>query len=252
MDTRTFKLNEIETFIFIHDQNLLLDIIISNKFSKFKNLTWVFLGDKDTEKIRHLNNLIIVKELGINIEQYPKFTSFTGWYALCNNNLIKTDTVNLFEYDVIVNRESYIKDFNFSETEFVGYFPMSIHDPVFINMEKYSLPLINSIKDKTNIDIKNLIHSLPKNYSWSSSSNSTWNVDILKNYVTWFEKFIDNIKDDKYCGHMFERSISLYHFIHQVKTHLTVGFMEHLQINSHGTSPLSNLRSQQMLKKLLS
>ena len=51
---------------------------------------------------------------------------------------------------------------------------------------------------------------------------------------------------------MFERSISFYHFINEIKYHLTIGFMEHLQINSHGTSPLSNLRSERMLKILMS
>jgi len=252
MDKRTFKLNEIETFVFIHDQDLLLELIHTNKFSQFKNLTWVFLGMKNTEKIKNLSNLIIVNQLENNIEEYPKFTSFTGWYALCKNDLIKSEFVNLFEYDVIVNRNISMKEFDFSETQFIGYFPMSVSDPVFIDMEKYSSPLINSIKNKTNIDVINIINSLPKNYSWSSSSNSTWNVDVLKNYITWFESYIDDIKDDKYCGHMFERSISFYHFINEIKYHLTIGFMEHLQINSHGTSPLSNLRSQQMLKKLLS
>lgn len=252
MDKRTFKLNEIETFIFIHDQDLLLELINSNKFSQFKNLTWVFLGIRNTEKIKNLNNVIIVNELDVNIEQYPKFTSFTGWYALCKNNLIKSDVVNLFEYDIIVNKGTYTNEFDFSETKYIGYFPISISDPVFINMEMYSLPLINSIKNKTNIDIKHIINSLPKNHLWSSSSNSTWKVDVLKNYIKWFELYIDDIKDDKYCGHMFERSISFYHFINEIKHHLTIGYMEHLQINSHGTSPLSNLRSQQMLKKLLS
>lgn len=249
MDRAIVNLNEIETFIFIHDQDILLRLY--NKKS-FNDLKWVFLGDKNTDRLKNIPNIIIAKELDFNIEQHPKLTSFTGWYALCKNNLIKSDYVNLFEYDIMFNDDFYSLKIDKNKSDFVGYFPMSISDPVFVDMEIYSKLLLDSILSKTNVDIKSIIKSLPKNNLWSSSSNSTWNADTLKMYVNWFEQFLDDIKDDKYSGHMFERSISFYHIINNIKVLLTNNLMLHLQINSHGTSPLSNLRSERMLKKLIS
>lgn len=252
MDNRTIKLNEIETFVFIHDQDILLRLINSQKYKNFDKLTWVFLGNKNTNKLNNVSNIIIAKDLNENIEQYPKLTSFTGWYALCKNNLIKSDYINLFEYDIMFNENFYSVKIDKNKNDFVGYFPMSITDPVFIDMDIYIKPLLDSLFSKTNVDIKSIINLLPKNNLWASSSNSTWNTDTLNNYVNWFEQFLNDIIDNKYCGHMFERSISFYHIIKQIKVLLTNGLMLHLQINSHGTSPLSNLRSERMLKMLIS
>jgi len=71
-----------ETFIFVHDENIILDYINAKKFSNIKNLKYVFVGNNDVDKIKNLNNVIICKNLPHNLENYPKLTSFTGWYAL--------------------------------------------------------------------------------------------------------------------------------------------------------------------------
>ncbi|MEY4572245.1 MAG: hypothetical protein RLZ10_1471, partial [Bacteroidota bacterium] len=94
----------IQSFIFCHDQNLILEFISNGKFNNLPNLKFVFLGTElPVDQIENLENVIICRNLPINIEIYPKFTSFTGWYALWKNNLIDADYVNLFEYDVDVS-----------------------------------------------------------------------------------------------------------------------------------------------------
>lgn len=246
------NINDIETFIFIHDQDILLDFIGKNKFTDIHNLKWVFLGHKPVDKIQTLSNLIIARELPINIEQYPKLTSFTGWYALYKNDLLKSKYVNLFEYDikyipefVDINKEMLSKDF-----DFIGYFPMSILDIVYIKELKYSRELIDSVKNKTNFDIIDLINNLPQNTKWSSSSNSTWRVDSLIKYLEWIMQFIDDIKESNFSGHIHERSISFFYFMENLNVKLTQGLMFHAQLNSHGTSPLPPERAKQMYNLL--
>jgi len=90
------------TFIFVHDQQIVLDYIAANKFSDLPDVKYVFLGMRPTEQIEHLPNVIIARNLPDNIEHYPNLVAWTGWYALVRNGLIKTDLVNLFEYDVNV------------------------------------------------------------------------------------------------------------------------------------------------------
>ena len=126
-----------ETFIFVHDENIILDYINANKFSKIKNLKYVFVGNNEIEKIKNLDNVIICRDLPYNLENYPKLTSFTGWYALWKNNLIKSNFINLFEYDVNLNDD--IEDhinFNFSlGHNVIGYVPIVISNdevtPIF-------------------------------------------------------------------------------------------------------------------------
>ena len=57
----------VDTFIFVHDQEIILDFVSKNKFNDFKNFKWVFLGDKPYDKIQKLDNLIIVRNLEHNI-----------------------------------------------------------------------------------------------------------------------------------------------------------------------------------------
>ena len=46
----------VDTFIFIHDQEIVLDFINKNKFKDFENFKWVFLGNKPYDKIENIDN----------------------------------------------------------------------------------------------------------------------------------------------------------------------------------------------------
>ena len=256
METNVKNLNKIETFIFVHDQEIILDFINKNRFSEFENFKYVFLGSRNIDKLKNIGNVIIARDLDNNIENYPKLTSFTGWYLLVKNDLIKSEYVNLFEYDVncvngfnIINRDIINQGF-----DFIGYFPMSVHDPVYLEHSRYSDVLCDSIFKKTNIKVKDIINNLlDDNYflQWSSSSNSTWKVSELNKFVIWFEQFIDDIKNNIYCGHMHERSLSFYYFIHNLNVGNFDGLMTHYQLNTHGTSPLPPERFNELYKKLI-
>jgi hypothetical protein len=87
-----------QTFIFIHDQNIILDFEKNNKFKELENLTYIFLGNRDIDKIKDMSNVIVCRNLPINIEEYPYLTSFSGWYAIWKNKLYDADYLNLFEY----------------------------------------------------------------------------------------------------------------------------------------------------------
>lgn len=251
MDGNIKNMKTIETFIFVHDQEIILDFINKNRFSNIDGFKYVFLGSRDTSKIQNLDNIIIVRNLPINIEQYPKLTSFTGWYALCKNNLITSDYVNLFEYDIntVDNIINEIQNFTLKDPDFIGYFPMSVTDPVYVNISQYSKPLIDFWIEK-NIDILKMIQNLPNGSIWSSSSNSTWKKNHLFSFVEWFNQSLDHVIQSEYCGHIHERSISFYYFLNSLNVLMTNGYMQHVQMNSHGTSPLSKERSEQVYKLL--
>jgi hypothetical protein len=88
------------------------------------------------------------------------------------------------------------------------------------------------------------------NSIWSSSSNSTWKTEKLYNYMDWMNNFIDDIKDDNFCGHMHERSLSMFYYIHNLNVLMTNGLMSHFQLNTHGTSPLPPDRFKKLYNNL--
>lgn len=250
---------KIGTYIFVHDQNIILDFVNKGKFKEFDNLKYVFVGNKPNDKINNLKNVIIANKLPINIEHIPKLTSFTGWYALCENNLIKEDYVNLFEYDInysnsfVSKNESLIN----SNPDAIGYFNLTAKHPFFIEVKTYSDVLVKDIKDKTGVDMIELVNSYLKknpNLLWQNTSNSSWKVSVLKEYVNWVKQFVDVLSKFEFAGHAIERSISFFYYIKRLNVSLTNGLLEHLQLNSHKTDPFlpkNDNRFNEGYKKLI-
>jgi hypothetical protein len=249
-------MKKISTFIFVHNQDIVVDFLEKNRFNEFEDYKYVFLGNGEIDKIEKLDNIIIARNYEDNIEQYPKMTSYTGWYLLWKYNLIDTEYVNLFEYDInhIKGFSRFIKPIVDNNNDFIGYFPMLVDDPVYVNMTQYSKELIESVERKENIKITDIINELKlkdKNLKWSSSSNSTWKTEHFYNFTEWLSNYIDDIKTSDYCGHIHERSISFYYFMKNLKVYNTTNLMSHLQLNSHGTSPLPKNRFNQLYNNLL-
>jgi len=231
----------ISTFIFVHDQNIILDFNNKKRFYEFENFKYVFLGDKSVDKIKNLENIIIARNFDDNLEKYPKLTSYSGWYILWKYDLVKTDYVNLFEYDLnyVKNINTIIKSIIQDDKDFIGYFPMSVDDPAYIKMDKYSKDIINAVLEKENINIIDVINSYKlknNNLQWSSSSNSTWKKEKFYDFTEHLSQYVEDIIKSDYCGHMHERFISFYYFIKNLKVLNTNNLMTHFQLNTHGTS----------------
>ena len=245
-----------ETFIFCHDQNLILEFEETNKFKNLYKHTYVFLGNREVDKLSELNNVIIARNLEHNLEEYPLFTSFTGWYALWKNKLISTKYVNLFEYDVIL--DPYIDQhhckFYEQNIEMIGYVPFPIAHYQFIaNKEwvEYILPAIKEVyRHDLNQYFLKLVQNNPKAI-WSSTSNTTFRVDIFEEYMNWFEPLIPHLKDTKTCGHAHERSITFFSHMRKKKQLITQGILQHLQLDSHKTQGHS-VNMDDSIKKLMS
>jgi len=234
--------NNIETFIFIHNQDIILDFIKNEKFKNINDLKFVFLGQGNIDKIKDLTNLIVCRDLEYNIEEYPFLTSFSGWYALWKNKLYSKKYLNLFEYDIHLSNDftEKISSLN-DETNIIGYIPFNVHHGDFINVDMWSLLLLNSINKNYNINVKDYIsNNLNRNYSCSMTSNHTFKNDVFEKYMIWILPMIDDFKKDKYSGHMAERSISLFYILNKINNVKIIDdVLKHYQFNSHGNQSIS-------------
>jgi len=234
-------MKKISTFIFIHDQDVLIKYLETNKFSNFTNLKYVFVGNKSIDKIDSLSNVIVARNLPINIEQYPLFTSFTGWYALWKNNLISSDYINLFEYDIIISNEfNKLQEEKLNQDiDFMGYVPLPMSNFNYVKNVNWVKDIIPSIKKNYGIDmykkIEDFMNKNP-NEIWSSTSNSTFSKKTFDEYMKWFEILFNDLKNSNTAGHAHERSISFFYLIKNKKISILTNALKHYQLNSHGTS----------------
>jgi hypothetical protein len=242
-----------ETFIFVHDENIILDYINVNKFSNIKNLKYVFVGNNDVDKIKNLNNVIICRNLPYNLENYPKLTSFTGWYALWKNNLIKSNSINLFEYDVNITED--IEDhinFNFSlGYSVIGYVPILISEHNFIGEDHWISYLRSSLEKNYNINLNDQIYSLPHDKIITVTSNHSFNTDTFNEYMRWIEPMIDDIKISNFSGHEVERSISIFYLLKNINHVFLPDLLYHFQFDSHETQGIGRNKFETQYKDLL-
>lgn len=227
----------IQTFIFIHDQNIVLDFIKVNKFSNLPNLKFVFVGNKPTDKIINLDNVIICRNLKHNIEDYPNLTSFTGWYALWKNNLISSNYINLFEYDINISDDLQNKiSFSFDVgNDVVGFIPLEVSNYNYMTYIPWISNLMLSMSKIYNLDLIKFINSFPSNKLISMTSNHSMKNEVFENYMEWISPMIDQIKTSFYSGHEMERSISVFYLIKNLKYVILNGEMQHFQFDSHQT-----------------
>ncbi len=232
--------NICETFIFCHDQDIILDYESNGKFNHLTKYKYIFLGNRDTNKVENNDKVIIAKNLSYNIEEYPNINSFTGWYALWKNNLITTPYVNLFEYDIVLNKQfdQIVSKFIYDKNKLLGYIPTQCSNYHFIDNKQWVEELFNSIKKVYRIDLERTIRqqmNKSPNMLWSSTSNTTMDVSFFKEYMTWFEPLFNEIKHSLTAGHAHERSITFFGLLKKEHVVILNNILKHYQLNSHGT-----------------
>jgi len=231
----------LETFITIHDQDILLECEKNKKFKIVSNYKYIFVGLRDTSKIKHLNNVIIANELPYNIEQHRLLVAYTAWYALIKNKLIKQPYVALIHYDTFINKnfeDKTIELLDKNPDQFLGYIPYSMLSEDFLTSNIGAEPLYDSVNSIYHINIYNLINNYIKKTNdtfWQSSDHIATSVKTLTNFVEWFEPLINNIVKYNGCGHAFERSIKIFSIINYLSNDYLQGMLEHRQLDSHAT-----------------
>lgn len=243
-----------ETFIFVHDQNIIIDYEKCNKFNELENVKYVFVGNKEIDKIKDKKNAIICRDLPFNIEEYPKLTSYTGWYALWKNNLYNGDFINLFEYDINLakNFNSLLDNELTPDTKIIGYIPLNVHDTNYLKVDKWALEIAQSIQKNYKVNIYNLIDNFPQNALCTVTSNHTFNKKTFEEYMKWVEPLVEDIKNLEMVGHQIERSISLFYLVNKLdNVKLMNNVMYHFQFDSHKTQGMGDYKFIQNYNSLL-
>lgn len=231
----------IETFITVHDQDIILKNEESQKYSNLSKYRYVFVGGNDTSKIRHFDNVLFAKNYEDNIEHLNYFVDYTAWYLIIKNNLIETDVVSLIQYDTDITSTfeiETIKSFNSNFNSILGYVPYPISYCDFLTCNMGAEPLNKSLMSLYNLNIYDVVDKHVKETSdtlWPSSNNIATTKLILEKLVYWFEPVAHEMGNFKHSGHSFERSIKIFSIINNITNPYLNDVLKHYQLDSHKT-----------------
>jgi hypothetical protein len=217
-----------QTFIFVHDQYIVLDYLAAGKFNELPDVKYVFLGQRPVDLLDQFvgeKKVIVARNLPDNIEHYPNLVAWTGWYAIARNGLITADIVNLFEYDVnLLGWKQPMAS--------AGYFWHPYADNTWWNY--------NGIKTELRrLEVSVSSDPLPM------TSNYTLFADKIYPFINTLMASEFDFEHDQ-AGHIVERYCSAYF---QFKV-TAAGGLTHLYADSHGTQGRGD-RYQDIKDKLL-
>ena len=236
--------DNLTTYIVCHDQEIIKANIQSNKYKNLGELFFMYVGKGEFTETENYPNVIIVRDLKHNIEQYPKFTAFTAWYAIWRHNLCKTKYINLLEYDTNP-KDGYtffLKNLLKHSPKVINYFPMTMREYHFIDNPDWVATLFKALKQHYKIDIEPFVRNIisqslsqKREPIWGTTNNVCFEYATFDKYMRWISPLINYLKDDKNCGHAQERAVTFYCLLYSVPVAFFGGYIDHVQADSHKT-----------------
>lgn len=216
----------IDYFIVCHNKDYIKKIL-NNIF--FKDFQFLYVGNKKIEK---LDRVIICNKLSNNLEKFPYLCSYTAWYAIAKNKINKNDYVCLLEYDNLFSKDFFNKNLkSIKKKNVISYSQTIIDHYVFYK----STPWLEiSLKKIYNIDLMDFVNQYKEEFPfWSTTTNKTLHMDVLKEFVDWYEPL--NITFRKYPmgAYVHERAFFIFCVLKNIKINYLKDILFHKQSSSH-------------------
>jgi len=214
----------IETFITVHNQDIILKNEENKKYKCLNKYRYLFVGDGDVSLLKDLDNVVVGRDLNKNIEELTYFCDFTSWFFIVKNNLINTNFVSLIQYDTDISEDfekTTLDILSSNEDVIFGYVPYLTDSFDFLGNKDTSTPLFESIKSVYGLNIIDLVKTYRKknidDTLWPSSNNVAMSKENLMDLINWCEPVMFYIGNQKYAGHAMERSIKIFSIIKNIK-----------------------------------
>lgn len=228
--------DELETFVIVHDEDLLLELEQAGTFRHLPRNRYLFVGNGTTGRLRGRDDVVVARTLPDNIEHHPHLLSFTGWYAVARNRLATAASVALLEYDVRI--EADFAPRTLAELQrgrcIVGFVPFALSHPMYLHATPW---LIRSLREVYGVDAASLISDHLAGGGadvWSSTTNMAMDVEDLDGFVDWFVPLTEVFRHDPIGAHVHERAVPVYCLLNDIEIACVPGLLHHDRLISHG------------------
>ena len=225
----------VQTFVTVHDQDLVLESEASGQFAALTNVVYLFVGPRPVDRIPAGVEMIVARDYTPNHEDLPQFYDFTGWSVLTRHNLIDADHMICLQYDMAVtdpqieNRCTQLLDQAPGMVAFTAGHKgpnWMLHIPGFEQAFRQGLAAKSIDFDQ-----------LPDFGPFPSTQGTAWRRDTLTEYMEWFDPLFTVFAPEVFAGHLAERTVKVFSTLTYPEQYLT-GVISHAAADCHGTGAL--------------
>ena len=228
-------MSSIDYFIVCHSQESIIEFLDTKKFNTLPNYRFLFVGNRETNQLKPLSNVIVCNKLPKNIEECANLCSFTAWYAISKNKLYNSNHLCLLEYDIEYSQELHNKNTfaisNETKPSIYGYSIAPVNHRVFYR----STPILELAIHKTyNIDLLNFINNYGSQEKyWLTTTNMMMHQNTLRSFVDWYMPMIEQFKYEPMSAYVHERAIHVFSLLKNIQLNYIKNAIKHHQKCSH-------------------
>lgn len=226
----------VETYITVHDQDLLLECERSGQFAQLSSHTYLFVGHRPVDRIPADVKVIVARDYEPNMEHLPQFYDYTGWHVLAKHKLIKARYAIFLQYDMHINDEQ----LEVSCVARLAKRPGMIAFTAGHRLANNFMLLIPGFEAdyRRGLAVKGVnMDAWPDFNEWPSTQGTAWRTELFNHYMGWFEPLFDVFAPSVWAGHLAERCVKAFSAISYKEQYL-VGAITHHAQDCHGTGAL--------------
>jgi hypothetical protein len=194
------KVSDLSIYIVCHDKASYELFRENNRDIDISKFKFILVGDYDWvgESFTEDSNNIVASFLPDNIEKHKTLLTFTAWYSLIKNDLIKTKYVGVFEYDCVFKKDIFELEKDLDRNKLIGFYPVST-----------TCLYLDLIPEFCKLLPKEYIEIAKKEKLWIASANMILPVWFMATFVYWYSKFIPQILQYPKHPHFHERAVNI-------------------------------------------
>lgn len=235
---------KIQTFVVVHDQDIILQSLKYKKYEQIDNLNFLFVGSKDVSKIENRSDVIVCRNLEYNVEKYKDLGPFSAWYSIFKNHLYDHDTeyIIMLEYDCLLNDLFYEQLKNFlkydKECKIIGFIPYAVSNPLFLGKNQFNTGLISCLEDKYSLKVFDILHNIDPQKNIALCSNTVFDVKVFEAFMNWVMPLFEYVMELPLCGHFIERALPVFYLIKDIDFEIMLNAVENLALDCTGNQQL--------------
>lgn len=229
-------MSTVETFITVHDVDLIRECEERSQFHALTSYTYLFVGPRSLDGCPDVP-IVVARDFPMNVEQWPQFYDFTGWWILAKHGLIKAEHVMFLQYDMFIN-DPLIEE-RVETLLHAGAGPIAF--TAGHNLANNFMLIIDGFRETycramyargVNPDL------WPAFNEWPSTQGTAWRRTEFENYMQWFYPFFEIFKNDVWAGHLAERTVKAWTEVRGTPPQYMIGAITHHAKDCHGTGAL--------------
>lgn len=226
----------IETYVTVHDQDLILECEAAGQFDQLSSHTYLFVGPRPVDRVPADVKIVVARDHVPNIEHWPQLYDFTGWLVLAKHGLIDAKYVMFLQYDMHVN-DPHIEVHCVRK---LAERPGPVAFTAGHHLAGNFMLMLSGFEQlyRQAIGLRGVnMNAWPAFNEWPTTQGTAWRTDRFTGFMLWVEPMLSLFAPEVWAGHFAERTVKAWASVSE-REHYLPGVITHLTKDCHGTGAL--------------